>query len=578
MLRAVAFPNRSFLMLRWPTLLPLFAATALTPLMLQADTAPTEPKPPRLAVVISIDQFRGDYLERFGPYFGEGGFKRLAAGGMNFTNCHYPYAMTKTAPGHATILSGVLPSVHGIIGNDWPDMKTGKKLIAVQDFSTQLVGMPEGTPENELAVGRSPHFFLGDTVGDELKVKYGLAAKVVSVSNKDRAAILLGGVHPDIVLWDQDGRYVSSTYYMKSLPAWVESFNAQGLVKALAGTTWDRLLPAEVYDKVQGPDDEKAEGKIQGMGRTFPKTIPAIGADGSTKALYDAYDFVPATQEHLATIAKMAVDAVGLGQDDVPDLLCVGFSQIDAIGHATGPDSHEMMDSVLRLDRVLADFLRDLDAKVGPKNYVVVLTADHGVTSLPELVKAKDPSSPAARIDGKSIELAVKIALNEKLGPPPGKGDWALKYASSFYLDPAKLAEKGIAPADVEKLIKEAVLTVPGVAEAYTRADIENAPAGNDSYVSLARNSYYAERSPDVSYLLRPNCLEAPGQSSNHGTPYEYDTHVPQLYYGPGIQPGTSADKVWVTNIAPTLSAMLQISSPKGAQERNLLPALAESH
>ncbi|MES1168582.1 MAG: alkaline phosphatase family protein, partial [Oleiharenicola lentus] len=240
---------------------------------------------PRLVVVISIDQMRADYLERFRPYFGEGGFKRLLEGGADYTNCHYEHAVTKTGPGHATILSGVHANVHGIIANEWLDRSTFIQGNNVEDVNSPLVGLPPradryANPTFAAKAGRSPRNFLGVTVGDRLKARYGATAKVFGIADKDRAAILMAGPKADGAYWEEDGVFVTSTYYRPALPDWLVRFNRAFDTPQYFGRVWERALDPAIYDKVQGPDDAPGEQAEDGLATTFPKKVdggrPAI--------------------------------------------------------------------------------------------------------------------------------------------------------------------------------------------------------------------------------------------------------------------------------------------------------------
>ncbi|MEJ1972828.1 MAG: alkaline phosphatase family protein [Lacunisphaera sp.] len=353
--------------------------------------AAEETPPPRLAVVISVDQMRADYLERFRPYFGEDGFKRLTDQGAWFKDSHYQHAVTKTAPGHATILSGVHANVHGIIANEWLDRRTFIQGNNVEDANAPLVGLPPRLDRYANATfaakaGRSPRNLLGVTVGDRLKARYGGSAKVFGVADKDRAAILMSGSKADGAYWTEEGGFVTSTYYRLALPDWLAQFNAERGAARHFGQVWDRLLDPAVYDRVQGPDDAPGEAAEDGLPVTFPKKIDG-GKPQLTNAYFDAFDHTPWDNDLVEDMVERLVAHEHLGEDNTPDLLCVGFSQPDRAGHAYGPDSHEIMDTYLRLDRTLAKLFQFLDGKVGRGRYVLVLTADHGVAPLPEKIQ-----------------------------------------------------------------------------------------------------------------------------------------------------------------------------------------------
>lgn len=527
-----------------------------------------EPKaPPRLAVVIAIDQFRYDYLDRYREAFPADGFRRLREQGTDFRECHYRHAYTKTAPGHAVILSGAHPSVHGIVGNEWVSRDTWQSVVGVEDRQAPLVGAPPRALHSpggvlEAKEGRSPRNFEAETVGDLLKAQSGGKAKVISVANKDRSAILLGGHRADGAYWYERGNFVTSRYYREQLPAWVEDFNRAGRVQAYYGRTWDRLLDPAIYERLAGPDDVVGEDPSQGLGRTFPRRVDG-GRPEYGNAFLGAFPITPFYSEILADFARVAVTAEGLGRDDVTDLLCIGFSQIDHTGHSFGPDSQEVMDSILRLDRMIAGLLTFLDAEVGAGRYVVVVTADHGVAPLPELVAASRPGV-GGRLDSLAVTRAVEQALDAAFGPPQAPLYWVTRDGTGFHLRPETLAAKQLAAPAAWAVARAALVTRPEVLAAYTRAELE-AAGPVDVVGEMLRRSYRRDRSPDVAYILNPNWVDRAKNGTNHGTPHPYDTHVPMVWYGAGIPAAVRTERVGVDDLAPTLSALLGLPKPPQA-------------
>jgi len=532
--------------------------------------------PPKLAVVISVDQMRADYLERFRPYFGTDGFNRLTGQGAWFQDCHYQHAVTKTAPGHATILSGVHANVHGIIANEWLDRTTFIQGNNVEDPASPLVGLPPRLDRYANAAfaakaGRSPRNFLGVTVGDRLKEKYGAAAKVFGVADKDRAAILMSGPRADSAYWTEEGRFVTSTYYRPDLPAWLEQFNVERGAARHFGQVWDRLLEAAIYDRVQGPDEAPGETVEDGLPGTFPKKVDG-GKEKLTNAFFDAFDHAPWDNDLVADLAERLVEHEQLGADATPDLLCVGFSQTDKVGHAYGPDSHEVMDSYLRLDRTLAGFFHFLDAKVGPGNWVVALTADHGAPSLPEKTQREQGSDAAGRLSGSALDRFLFSALDTIYGPLPENAYWALRDNSGYHLNPAALKAKHLTGPQLDEKIREVLLAYPTIAAVYTREQLV-APGPLDVFGEMERLSYYAPRSMDVVYIPKRNFIERATAGTTHGTPYDYDTHVPQVWYGAGVPPGVHRERVAVEDLAPTLAALLGVTLPPEAKGKRLFPS-----
>lgn len=528
--------------------------------------------PPRLAVVISVDQMRADYLVRFRPYFGEGGFKRLLEGGADYQNCFYQHAVTKTAPGHATILSGVTASVHGIVANEWLDRSNFVLGNAVEDVDSPLVGLPPKATRSpggivEAKAGRSPRNFLATTVGDRLKARYGKSAKVFGIADKDRAAILMAGPKADGAFWTEEGRFITSTFYRTKLPRWLEKFNKEHDVARYYGQTWDRLLDPAIYDKVQGPDDAPGEEVDSGTPTTFPKKIDG-GKPTLTSSFYSAFDLAPWSNDMVAAAAEALIKAERLGDDSTPDLLCIGFSQTDKAGHAYGPDSHEVMDSYLRLDRTLAELFTFLEKRIGFDKCVIVLVADHAAPSLPERTQRLEGKDKAGRLLGAPLDKFVKDALDAAYGPLDADTKWAFHDGSGYHVNPAALKAKQLDESALEEKLKEVLPKYPMIAEAYTRGQFASGQS-LPGFGERLRLSYYPPRSPDVMYIAKPNFVER-ALGTNHGTPYDYDSHVPLVWYGMGVKTATHAERVAPTDLAPTLAKMLGVELPAEAKGKVL--------
>lgn len=524
---------------------------------------------PALVVVITVDQFRGDYLQRFRPHFGPGGFNRLLEDGANFTDCRYKHAVTKTACGHAVVLTGVHANHHGIVNNAWTDRDTLKRVNCVADDSVRIIGQPDTRggvrlPGAGSTAGASPRRLLASTVGDELKLVRGSGSKVIGVSSKDRSAILLAGKLADAAYWMDKGTIVSSTHYMKELPAWVRAFNDEGRVDAYFGKTWDRLLPAAAYDALQGPDDMPGEEGTHGMGRTFPRTVNG-GADKITSAFYEAFEGAPFKNDVLVEFARAVVENENLGRRGVTDLLCLSFSVNDVVGHNYGPDSHEVMDITLRTDRMLADFLTFLDQRIGLKNCTIVFTADHGIPPLPERVNAAGGGGlSAGRIDNVRLLKTCEDALNGAFGPLADGRRWLLVDENWLFFQHGVLKEKNLASAVAEKVVRDALKTLEFVEAAFTRTELD-AGAITGPYSDAVLLSHYSARSGDVYYHMKPFWVDRK-TGTNHGTPYNYDVHVPLLWFGAGVTPGTFTRRVGVDDIAPTLAHLLGIVAPPLSQ------------
>ena len=548
-----------------PSLLTIFFFALLAPTARAAA-----PAPPKLAVVIAVDQLRADYLIRFRPYFGPGGFNRLLDGGTDFPNARYRHAFTVTAPGHAQILSGAFARDHSIIGNEWLDRDSWEQINSVEDRASPLVGINPGelgaaAALNPAKTGRSPKNFRTTTVGDALKKLHGANSKVFAASNKDRSAILLGGQNADGAYWDEAGKFVTSRHYRAELPAWVAAFNAEKRAESYFGRVWERLLAPAIYEKVQGPDDVPGETVNFGFTRTFPKKVDGGEAQVSS-AFFDAYENSPFSTEVLGAFVQRAIVEEKLGHHAATDLLAISFSQIDTIGHSYGPDSHEVMDAMLRLDRVLASLLDTLDREVGLARCVIVLTADHGVSPLPEVA----PGKPPGRVKGGELDTTCARALDAAYGALPPGELWLTRDNLAYHLRPAALAAKKITAPAAALVLQKALRAHPAVAEVYTRDELLAAAPEGESILALTRRSYHAERGRDVLFILKPYHFLSRPMGTTHGLPYDYDTHVPIVWFGAEIPKGVRTEAVGVDDIAPTLSALLGIPAPPHAKGRRL--------
>jgi predicted AlkP superfamily pyrophosphatase or phosphodiesterase len=528
----------------------VMAVTAWFP----SRAAAQDRSPPRLVVVIVIDQFRPDYLQRFRSYFGAGGFNRFLRQGVNFTRAAYQHAVTLTCPGHAVILTGAYPSHTGIVSNQWYDRSRGAQEYCAADSSVSLVGLA-GT-------GRSPRNLIGSTVGDELRRSTGGRSRVIAIAGKDRSAIMLGGHQASAAYWMEDSLVVSSSYYMKELPEWVRRFNASGRVSSYAGRNWDRVLPTSAY-AVAGADYVAAEQNVAGMGRVFPHPL----APDTSARFLDGFRSSPFQNEVLAEFAEAAVTNEELGVDDDPDLLALSFSANDLIGHAFGPNSHEVMDVTVRTDRLLQELFDFLNERVGLDHVLLVLTADHGVAPLPELVG--DRRIRARRLDPSIIANAAERALRTRLGEPPAPG-WLLQVAPPWiYLNRSALERRGFTLDDAERTARRAVEGLAGVQRAFTAAELgQQQQRGAASGPGL---SFYAQRSGDLYFELKPYVIPTRDPvGTTHGSPWSYDTRVPLLWFGSWLKQGAQRGPAAIADIAPTLSLLLGIPAPAGGQGRVL--------
>lgn len=535
---------------------PLIPLIVLLANLTVADAPPPKPK---LVVAITIDQFRPDYLQRFLPYFGAGGFNLFLRRGANFTGARYEHAVTSTCPGHAVVLTGSHGNVNGIINNDWYDVTSGREVYCAADSFARVIGRPKKE-------GRSPQKLIGHTVGDELKLATAGRSRVITVGGKDRSAIMLGGHLADGAYWSVDTLFVSSTYYMKDLPAWARQFNASGAMSAYAGKVWQRLLPAAVYD-AYGPDDVPGEEIVAARGRVFPHRLG--GLVPSLDTFVTSFEYSPFHNEIVADFAMKALVAEDLGRDSVTDLLAISLSAIDRVGHAYGPNSQEVMDLVIRTDRLLERLFALIATQVGLANTVIVLTADHGVAPLPELVEAIRPGAGRGhRVSPGTVAAAVRARLDGRFGPVGAPG-WIVYHEPPWiYLNVAELERRGIAVEAAEREARAAVEKVSGVHQAITATELRLLGQVPRSPAAL---SFHPARSGNVYYSMRPYWLAEDHETgASHGSPWSYDARVPLLWFGSGISPATHTGTVSVADVAPSLAFLLGISEPGGSTGRVL--------
>jgi predicted AlkP superfamily pyrophosphatase or phosphodiesterase len=493
-------------------------------------------------VLIVIDQFRYDYLTRFRAEY-TGGFDRLMKTGAFFSNAYFQHFPTVTAVGHGTVLTGATPSVSGIINNEWFDTDTGARVTSVYDPKVRLLGGSGGA-------GASPHRLMVSTVGDELKMSGKSPSKVIGVSYKDRAAILPPGHMADGAYWfdDKTGSFVSSTFYFEDLPAWVKEFNSAGRSRQYSNREWKSL----------------SQSAGNGNGQVLKK-LPEAGSPG----YFDALESSPFGNELLTGFAERAIEAERLGTRGATDLLTVSFSSNDHLGHEVGPDSVEVREMSLQTDRVIGDFFRFLDGKIGLDNILVVLTGDHGVAPLPETMAAR--KMPGGRLSDKVALNAVQSALTARFG----EGDW-IRFGSygTFYFNGDLIRQKNLKASEVHETAAAALLKIPQVFRVYTREQLIAGQVLPDQVGRRVLNGFHVARGGDVIALLNPYWMFS-GHGTTHGSAFHYDSHVPLIFMGPGVKPGRYDQNVALNDLAPTLAAMLDVETPSGSSGRVLTEMLA---
>lgn len=519
---------------------------------------------PKLVVGIVVDQMRWDYLYRYGDRFGEGGFKRLMNEGFSCNNTMLNYIPTYTAVGHASIYTGSVPSVHGIAANDF--CIDGNRVYCTYDAGENTVG-----GKND-AGKMSPRNLLATTIGDELKLATNFRGKVVGVSLKDRASILPAGHGADGAYWfdDASGKFITSTYYMDKLPKWVEDFNKKDMARDLLKEGWTAMYPMDTY--VESTADMSAYEKSWSGGAA--PVLPLNTDSLFRKKGYGIIRTTPQGAELTLEMAEAAIEGEKLGQDNITDLLAVSISTTDYIGHQFGTYAVETEDAYLRLDKSLADFFTMLDSKVGKGNYTVFLTADHAASHNFKFMQ--DNGMPAdGWVTGK-LSGALQKHLADKFGQ-----DKLVKYVMNYqvFFDKNKIAEAGL---DFEAVRTEAVKFLRGYKEFAYVVDMENICGSSVPSIIKERiiNGYNRLRSGDIQLILQPGWYEVGSVSDNKGTTHGVwnpcDTHIPLLFMGWGVGHGKTNARVNITDIAPTVCALLNIQMPDGCIGTAILPVMGE--
>jgi predicted AlkP superfamily pyrophosphatase or phosphodiesterase len=517
-------------------------------LFAQTPQAIKPPTTPKLVIGIVVDQMRYDYIYKYWDKYSAGGFKRLVGEGFFCKNTNYNYMPTYTGPGHASIYTGTTPSQHGIISNSWYNKTTKKMMNCVEDVSVKTVG--------GVGNARSPINMLTTTVTDELRLSNNKQSKVIGISIKDRSAILPSGHTSSGAYWlANDGSFITSTYYMTELPKWVADFNSKEFAKKYTSQIWNTFLPIETYTE-SFSDNNIYEGVFTAESKpVFPHNIAALagGKDG-----VGIIALTPWGNTILKDLAMAALLGENLGKGKFTDFLCISFSSTDIIGHMYGPQSVEIEDTYIRLDRDLAELLKYIDTWAGKANTLVFLTADHAVAPVPQYLL--DNKIPAGLFD----EGDIKKKLNEILNVQFGDSNLIESVSNQqLFLNHKLINEKKINKIQLFEVVYSYLMTVNGVAT-VTSAETFMTTQFTISPLSLIQNGFNAKRSGDIIINFEPGWMDHGKTGTTHGSPYSYDAHVPLIWYGWNIKQGSSISNVDITDIAPTISQFLNISYPNG--------------
>jgi hypothetical protein len=504
---------------------------------------------PKLVVGLVIDQMRWDYLHRFNKLYTANGFKRLLSQGHSFENTLIPYTPTYTAAGHACVYTGSVPAINGIMGNFWFDQRTGSNVYCTDDSTVTTVG------STSIAGRMSPDNLWTSTIGDELRLSNNFKSKVIGISLKDRGAILPVGHSANAAYWYDEsvGRFITSSFYMKSLPAWVNNFNNKDEPSRWMSKDWNTLYPAERY--IQSDQDNNTyESPISGEKLpAFPHKLPAL-----VKNKYSAFKFTPFSTSYSFDFAKAAIENEQLGSGLATDLLALSISTTDYIGHSFGPNSLEIEDTYYRLDQDIAGFLQYLDNKLGKGNYLVFLTADHGVAHIPAFLK--DHHMPAGIFDDYTMMKDINSLLSAEFGMSN-----IIRNAQNyqFYLNYPEVEKNGKDIQAIKRSIIKSLKALPFVINAFELEKLEETTLPQPQKYMMA-NGFNPKRSGDIMFTVKPAWFDGFTKGTTHGLWNPYDAHIPNIWFGWQIKPGRTYRETYMTDIAPTLAALLKIQMPNG--------------
>ena len=501
---------------------------------------------PKLVVGVVVDQMRWDFLYRYSDRYTADGFKRLLREGFSCENTYIPYLPTYTAPGHTCIYTGSVPSLHGILGNSWYSRAKKRNIYCTEDDSVRTVGSAS------VAGQMSPRNMMATTVTDELRIATNFRSKTIGVALKDRGAILPAGHAANAAYWfdNSSGGWISSTYYMNELPGWVSKLNARKLPDQYLKQTWKTLFPINTY--LQSTADAKSyEGKLPGEDNTFDHETGTI-----VNNKYESFRYTPLANTYTIDMAKAAIEGEALGKRGVTDFLTVSFSSPDYAGHAFGPNSIEVEDMYLRLDRDLGAFLKYLDGAVGKGNYLLFLTADHGVANVPGFMR--ENKMPA----GEAADASVRRSVNEALKKQYGVSTLVTSVLNyQVFLNDSLLTANKLDKNAVKGSVIEALLQHPGIDKAVDLETVESSSLP-EQVKKVIVNGYNQRLSGDVQFVFKPQWFDGWNSGTSHGAWNPYDAHIPLVFFGWNIKPGKLMREVYMTDIAPTVASLLRIQRP----------------
>jgi predicted AlkP superfamily pyrophosphatase or phosphodiesterase len=504
---------------------------------------------PKLVVGIVVDQMRNDYIYRYWNRYGNGGFKRLVNNGYYFKNAHYNYIPTYTGPGHSSIYTGATPRTHGIIANEFYIRKAGVNVYCCEDTSVRTIG---SSSKNGLM---SPRRQLSSTIGDELKMSSNQKAKVFAVALKDRSSILPAGHAADAAFWfdDSTGNFISSSWYLKALPEWLNDFNAKHNVRTYLEKGWSTLYPIESYSNSISDENRYEVSPNKKEKAVFPY-------DYKFQLEKNKYSIIKATPYGNTLTKDIAIACLKneqLGKDNETDLFSISFSSPDIVAHSYGPRAIEVEDVYLRLDKDIEELLNELDKEVGKNNYTAFLTADHGGADVPNHLT--DLKIPAGYLKDNKLTKKIKTYFEHTYCDT-----LLFTYVTNeqVYLNNKRIEEEKLNLDEIEKNLADFLITVHGIAEAYPSKVLKNEAFDKNDYRALLQNGFNHKLSGNICFIYNPAWMDYTEKGTTHGAGYNYDTHVPVLFYGNGIKKGETYTYTTITQIAPTICELLKINQP----------------
>ena len=536
----------------------LFLLTVVFNLQTFSQSAkPAKRDKAKLVVGIVVDQMRNDYIERFWNHYSDDGFKRLVNQGYRFKDNHFNYVPTYTGPGHTSIYTGTSPMNHGIIGNKWFDKTTGKMVYCAGDTSVMSVGTTDVTGQ------MSPHRMLSTSIADENRLATQMRGKTIGIAIKDRGAILPAGHTANGAYWfhgNNEGKWISSTYYMETLPKWVMDFNNSGKAASYL-KTWNTLYPIDKYIE-SGADLNNFEGGYKGKETaTFPYDVAKLKTDNNN---FEILRSLPYGNDFTTDFAMAAVIGESLGKDYDTDFLTISYSSTDYIGHNFGVNSKEVQDMYIRFDKNIADLLKFLDKEVGKDNYILFLTADHAAGEAPAYLESL--KIPAGYFNATELQKHLETLVEKEYGD---KKLIANVYNDQIYFNYKLMKQLNVEARNLQEKVAGYLLDYKNIQSVYTRDQIING-AFTEGMDAAVKNGFNHKRSGDLAYMLSPSNSSYQHSGSTHGTAFSYDTHVPLFFYGKGVKNGSTSRRSEIVDIAPTVATMLGISYPNGATGKNL--------